>query len=189
MAILGGDDAGGGVIWAPQVIKDASAHGLILAETGRLYDTKKNQRLPSDLKPMPVLTQQELKQYPEPTTKDVVPNHVARYWDLMAMADTHPVNVIGENGLLTDRPGFEVDFLMSTSSVREGATKKHTILMPMRGHWKLSWENGDTVINPGDTVAIPPNLKHEIYPSMTGESSLYRITNTTDPAGPTWKKH
>jgi hypothetical protein len=32
MAILGGDDAGGGVIWAPQVIEDARAHGLVLAK-------------------------------------------------------------------------------------------------------------------------------------------------------------
>ena len=190
MAILGGDDAGGGVIWAPQVIEDASAHGLILAETGRLYDTKKNQHLPSGLKPMPVLTDQELKQYPEPTTKNVVPNHVARYWDLMAMADTHPVNVIGETGILVDRPGFEVDFLTRGSSQKiEEVTDKHSVLMPMRGHWKLLLENGETVINPGDTAAIPPNLKYNIYPAMTGESSLYRITNTDDVAGPTWKKN
>ena len=41
MAILGGDDAGGGVHWAPQVIEDAADHGLILGENGKLYDTKK----------------------------------------------------------------------------------------------------------------------------------------------------
>ena len=190
MAILGGDDAGGGVIWAPQVIDDASTHGLILAETGRLYDTKKGQKLPENVKPKQVLTEKELEQYPELTTKEVVPGHVARYWDLMALADNCPVNVIGQNGLLIDRPGFEVDFLTDGSSQKtDETTKQHTVLMPMRGHWKLSWENGDAVINPGDTAAIPPNLKHKIYPSMTGESSLYRITNTDDPAGPTWKKH
>ena len=190
MAILGGDDAGGGVIWAPQVIKDASAHGLILAETGRLYDTKKGQTLPENIRPMPLLTTQELEEYPELTTKEVLPNHVARYWDLLAMADTLPINVIGENGLLIDRPGFEVDFLTrQSSSQTEESTENHTVLMPMRGHWKLSWENGEVVINPGDTVAIPPNLKHKIFPCMTGEASLYRITNTADLAGPTWKKH
>ncbi len=45
MAVLGGDDAGGGVMWAPQVIQDAADHGLVLAETGKLYDTKKQQGL------------------------------------------------------------------------------------------------------------------------------------------------
>jgi quercetin dioxygenase-like cupin family protein len=49
MAILGGDDAGGGVIWPPQVIQDATEHGLVLGENGRLYDTKKGERLPDDV--------------------------------------------------------------------------------------------------------------------------------------------
>ena len=189
MAILGGDDAGGGVIWAPQVIEDASNHGLILAETGRLYDSKKGQKLPHGIKPMPILSKEELEQFPELSTKEVVPNHVARYWDLMAMADNQPLNVIGENGMLTDRPGFEIDFLTASSASKsEQSTSKHTILMPMRGHWLLSWDGGKITINPGDTAAIPPNFRHGIYPSMTGESSLYRVTNTSDSAGPTWKK-
>ena len=31
------------MIWAPQVIEDAEAHGLVLAEIGRLHDTKLGQ--------------------------------------------------------------------------------------------------------------------------------------------------
>ena len=54
MAILGGDDSGGGVIWAPQVIEDAKAHGLILGENGRLYDSKKGQKLPVGMAPMQI---------------------------------------------------------------------------------------------------------------------------------------
>ena len=46
MAVLGGDDAGGGVIWAPQVIEDARDHGLVLGENGKLYDTTRGQSLP-----------------------------------------------------------------------------------------------------------------------------------------------
>jgi hypothetical protein len=46
MAILGGDDAGGGVIWAPQVITDAKDYGLMLGKNGKLYDTKKGQPCP-----------------------------------------------------------------------------------------------------------------------------------------------
>ena len=61
MAILGGDDAGGGVIWAPQVIQEAAKHGLILSETGRLFDTKKGESLPSGIKKMPLLSDQESK--------------------------------------------------------------------------------------------------------------------------------
>jgi hypothetical protein len=57
--------------------------------------------------------------------------------------------------------------------------------MPMRGYWRLSWSEGSTVLNPGDTAAIPPGLEHSLSPSMTGESSLYRVIATDDPAGPT----
>jgi mannose-6-phosphate isomerase-like protein (cupin superfamily) len=184
MAILGGDDAGGGVIWAPQVIEDAKDHGLVLGQNGKLYDAKKGQTVPADISPMPLLTEEELKAFPEPTTRDVVPDHVARYWDLMALSDRQPAKVIGAEGMLKDRPGFEVDFL-SRGSISDApyAFNRHEVLMPMRGHWRLTWDSGATVLNPGDTAAIPPGLSHSLTPSMTGEASLYRVINTEDPAG------
>ena len=96
MAILGGDDAGGGVHWAPQVIEDAAEHGLILGENGKLYDQKKGQKLPDGIGPMPIMQSEELAKRAELTTRDVVPNHVARFWDMIALSDSRPVNVIGE---------------------------------------------------------------------------------------------
>ena len=184
MAILGGDDAGGGVIWAPQVITDAKDYGLVLGKNGKLYDTKKGQKLPEGVPPMPLLSDEELKAFPELTTRQVLPNHVARYLDMMAMADHQPCKVIGAEGLLRDRPGFEVE-LLTRGSIPDAAyaTDKHEVLMPMRGYWRLTWQNGSTVLNPGDTAAIPPGLSHSLMPSMTGEASLYRVRNTDDPAG------
>jgi len=186
MAILGGDDAGGGVTWAPQVITDAADHGLVLSETGRLYDTKKGEALPDGVKPMPLLTEEELKTIPELPVTDVVPHYVARYYDLMALAGNAPAKVIGEHALLKDKPGFDVDFLTRGSiSAETYSTDRHEILMPMRGHWKLSWEGGSTVLNPGDTAAIPPNIAHALEPSMTGECSCYRVRSNDDEAGAT----
>ena len=83
MAILGGDDAGGGVTWAPQVIEDAADHGLLLGENGKLYDSKKGEALPDGVNPMQVLSDDALAQMPEPAAIDVIPRHVARYLDLM----------------------------------------------------------------------------------------------------------
>ena len=188
MAILGGNNAGGGVIWAPQVIEDAKAHGLLLGANGKLYDTKKDQTVPTDIGLMPMLTDEQLKAYPEPNTLDVVPNHVARYWDMMALADKQPAKVIGPDAMLRDRPGFEVDFMTRGSiSSAPYATERHEIVMVMRGHWKLAWDGGEVVLAPGDTCAVPPRLSHSLTPSMTGEASLFRVRNTDDPAGPTWK--
>ena len=187
MAILGGDDAGGGVIWAPQVIEDARDHGLVLGKNGKLYDTKKGQTLPEGVPPMPLLTEEELKAFPEPTTSDVVPNYVARYLSMMALADRQPAKVIGAQAMLRDRPGFEVE-LLSRGSIAETpyATDQHEVLMVMRGHWRLSWQGGEAVLAPGDTCAVPPGLARSLAPSMTGEASLFRVRNTEDAAGATW---
>jgi mannose-6-phosphate isomerase-like protein (cupin superfamily) len=188
MAILGGNDAGGGVIWAPQVIEAARAHGLMLGDNGRLYDGKKGEKLPDGVKPMPVLTAEELRAFAEPSAAEVVPDCVARYWDLMAMAAGQPAKTIGAQGKLRDRPGFEVD-LLTRGSMPETMyeTARHEILMPMRGYWRLSWPGGSTVLNPGDTAAVPPGLHRALAPSMTGEASLYRVVNTDDPAGASFR--
>ncbi|WP_340255168.1 cupin domain-containing protein [Roseobacter sp. HKCC-CH-9208] len=188
MAILGGDDAGGGVMWAPQVIEDAAAHGLILAETGKLYDTKKGEQLPEGVKPMPLMSAEELAKRPEPTTAEVLPNHVARYWDMVAYADRMPCKVIGQTGLLKDKPGFEVDFVTPASATADRHTHdRPSVLMPVKGHWRVDWDGGSTVLAPGDTMSVPENLSHSAVPSMTGEAALYHIVATDDPAGLTWK--
>ena len=188
MAVLGGDDAGGGVMWAPQVIEDAAEHGLVLAETGKLYDTKKGANLPDGVKPMPLMTEAELAKRPEPTTADVLPNHVARYWDMVALADKKPVLVIGEKGLLRDKPGFEVAFITNRSASEEKHSHKvPSVLMPVKGHWRVDWDGGSATLAAGDTMSVPENIGHSVVPSMTGEAALYHIVATGDPAGHTWK--
>ncbi|MCA0907055.1 cupin [Ruegeria marisrubri] len=187
MSILGGDDAGGGVTWAPQVIEDAQAHGLMLGDNGVLYDSKLGQELPHNVRPMPVLTEEQLKSYPEVPVEDVVGKYVARYWDLMALSANKPAKVIGENALIKDKPGFEVDFLGRGSAVTEPiAAEKPVVLMPASGHWRVSIDGYETAISVGDTALVLPGETYGVQPSMTGQAGLYRITATDDPAGATW---
>ena len=188
MAILGGDDAGGGVHWAPQVIEDAAEHGLILGENGKLYDQKKGQKLPDHISPMPVMQSEELAKRAELTTRDVVPNHVARFWDMFALSDSRPVNVIGENGLLRDKPGFEIDFITRGSAIKNAESHHFpSVLMPVRGHWRISWDSDSAVLAPGDTMSVPAELNHSIVPAVTGEAALYQVKGNGDPAGHTWR--
>lgn len=188
MAILGGDDAGGGVHWAPQVIEDAAEHGLILGENGKLYDQKKGQKLPDNIGPMPIMQSEELAKRAELTTRDVVPNHVARFWDMFALSDSRPVNVIGENGLLRDKPGFEVDFITRGSAIKNAESHHFpSVLMPVRGHWRISWDSDSAVLAPGDTMSVPAELNHSIVPAVTGEAALYQVKGNADPAGHTWR--
>ena len=187
MAILGGDDAGGGVVWAPQVIEDAADHGLVLAETGKLYDTKKGETLPDGIGPMPKLSEEEANGLPEPTTREVVGGYVRRYRDMVALADKTPCKVIGESAIIRDRPGFEVDLVTRASASDAMHSHEHpSVLMPVKGHWRVTWTGGETILAPGDTMSVPAGLDHSAVPSMSGEAALYHVVGTDDPAGATW---
>lgn len=186
MAILGGDDAGGGVVWAPQVIEDAHDHGLILGENGKLYDRKKGEGLPANIAPMPVMTDDNLSMMSEPSVDEVVPRWVARYLDLLALSRDKPVQVIGEQGLIFDKPGFEVEFVTAPSAAPVSAESHYTVLMPVKGFWRLHQNGEDSHIGPGDTAFLQPDTSYELASAMSGEAGLYRIKDTNDPAGPSW---
>ncbi|MGK0363272.1 MAG: quercetin dioxygenase-like cupin family protein [Saprospiraceae bacterium] len=70
-SILGHDDAGGGVIWLPRVIEEATDYGLVLMENGKLVDTTIGEKMPSGMKPMPPLTTAELKTFDEYTPNEM----------------------------------------------------------------------------------------------------------------------
>ena len=59
---------------------------------------------------MPVLTEEEEQSFREPSTKDVVPNFVALYWDMVALFDKQPIQVIGETGSLKINRGLKSIF-------------------------------------------------------------------------------
>jgi mannose-6-phosphate isomerase-like protein (cupin superfamily) len=137
---------------------------------------------------MPILGHEELTKRAELTTADVLPNHVARYWDLVALSDRQPVKVIGADGILRDRPGFEVHFITRGSAGNEARHHdRPAVLMPVKGHWRVDWKGGSTTLAKGDTMSVPADLAYRLTPSMSGEAALYHVLGTDDPAGPTQK--
>jgi quercetin dioxygenase-like cupin family protein len=95
--------------------------------------------------------------------------------------------VIGADGVLRDKPGFEVDMITRASA--SDTPHSHdvpSVLMPVKGHWRVTWPGGETVLAPGDTMSVPEGLPHAAVPSMTGEAALYHVVGTGDPAGLTW---
>jgi mannose-6-phosphate isomerase-like protein (cupin superfamily) len=186
MAILGGDDAGGGVIWAPHVLDAAHDHGLILAETGRLYDTAKGEQLPDGVQPMPRLTDAELEAFPEAKAADVVPTFVKRYWDMKALSTDRPVSVIGpgKDAMICDRTGFEVSFMQAGSDAAY-TMEQDEVLMVHRGYWRLSCEGNDVTLAPGDVCSVPPRLTRSLAPCRSGDAALFRVKKTDDAPGKT----
>ncbi|MEZ5789894.1 MAG: hypothetical protein R3D34_03555 [Nitratireductor sp.] len=158
MAILGGDDAGG-VIWAPV---DRGREGSRLwcwEPAAGLYDSKKGQTLPEGVKPMPLLNAEELARGLQCRCRSpIMWRDIGTWWRLQT---ANPVKVIGEHGILRDRPGFEVDFMTRKSASEEmHMHDRPSVLMPVRGHWRLVFEGGETVLNPGDTASVPAGLSH-----------------------------
>lgn len=76
-SILGHDDAGGGVVWAPRVIEEAKGHGLVLLENGKLVDTTIGETVPKGMKPMPPLTEKQMQAFDQYTLKQMSA-HVGR---------------------------------------------------------------------------------------------------------------
>ncbi|MEM1215756.1 MAG: cupin domain-containing protein [Bacteroidota bacterium] len=70
-AVLGHDDAGGGVQWLPRVIKEAQGYGLVLLENGQLVDTTLGETIPEDLQPMPMLSATELATFDQYTPEQM----------------------------------------------------------------------------------------------------------------------
>jgi mannose-6-phosphate isomerase-like protein (cupin superfamily) len=187
MSVLGGDDAGGGVIWAPQVIEEARAHGLVLSEQGRLYDTKKGESLPPGVGPMPPLTPDALQAYPELPPAAIVPRFVARYLDMISRALHEPAAVIAaRDALIADRPGFAIDLLARHSlPAAMRRTRAYEVLLVHRGHWRLAFGDEAALLAPGDTCTIRAGTEIALAPTMAGEAAIFRVTPTDDPAGPT----
>lgn len=95
--------------------------------------------------------------------------------------------MIGEDAILKDKPGFEVNFLSRGSAVEAAVEAvKPVVLMPASGHWHIKIDDVETTISVGDTALVLPGESYCAAPSMTGEAGLYRITATDDAAGATW---
>ena len=188
MAILGGDDAGGGVIWAPEVLSEAKKHGLILSEKGKIYDTLKDQQIPNHENEMKPLKDVELKNFPEYTTSEVVPYYVARYLDLYSLSSETSCKVIGEKGKIYDKPGFEVEFISDKSKNNYGIYTKDVVFMPVDGYWRIKSEMFDIILNPGDTFSLPKNNKYTLEPTKPGIASIYKVIPTDDSPGSTQRK-
>ena len=188
MAILGGNDAGGGVIWAPEVLSEAKKHGLILSEKGKIYDTLKDQQIPNNENEMKPLKDDELKNFPEYTTSEVVPYYVARYLDLYSLSSETSCKVIGEKGKIYDKPGFEVEFISDKSKNNYGIYTKDVVFMPVDGYWRIKSEMFDIILNPGDTFSLPKNNKYTLEPTKPGIASIYKVIPTDDNPGSTQRK-
>jgi hypothetical protein len=171
-AVLGGDDSGGGVLWAPQVIEAAQAHGLVLLENGLLIDMHNGESIPDGIHPRKLLKGDELDAFDRNNIED--PNRV------IVRKSQSGSHVLGtsDKAKIREKPGFEI----RRTSGLESSELDHllpVVLICNEGDFCI----GGHSIKTGDVVYLDAGESSKIEFSSTCE--IFLITPTKDLAGPT----
>ena len=206
-SLLGNDDAGGGVEWLPRVIQEAEGYGLILLENGKLIDTTIGETIPEGIKPMPILTQEQLANFDQYTVEEMTKHigFVGKYksssfnnfpnqnpntlnWiDILGPQDSKKHNFAVKPGD-PNGDGFNVYALQSVS---EGATGKYSrdeveVLLVHRGEFEIYCSyNGEELkatLKDGDIFSFPKGATRSIETKTYGLA--YFIVGTDYPNNP-----
>ena len=182
-AVLGGDDSGGGVIWAPEVLKEACKHGLTLLESGELVDTGAGEEIPAGILPLTPASGAELNFYSRNTITDASKVVVTRP-DESTYRETE---LIGRSSkaAIREYPGFEVRRVQwgKGEEVPWRPPNLDTVLISNLGSVALS---GGEVLGPGDVVLIEAGEEAiDVKPLPAEVSELFVVIRTDDPAGET----
>ena len=142
-AVLGGNDSGRGVLWAPQVIEAARAHGLVLLENGLLIDTHNGESIPDGIAPRKPLRGADLEAFDQNNIED--PSRV------LARKSESSSLVLGTSNKATIRemPGFEI-FRTSGLETIELGDSSPAVLICNEGSFQI----GDQLIENGDVVYL-----------------------------------
>ncbi len=171
-AVLGGNDSGGGVLWAPQVIEAAQAHGLVLLENGLLIDTHNGESIPDGIAPRKPMEGADLEVFDQNNIED--PSRV------LARKSESSSLILGTSDKATIRemPGFEI-FRTSGLETIELGDSSPAVLICNEGSFQI----GDQLIGKGDVVYLDAGDFSTI--EFSTDCEVFLATPTSDPAGPT----
>ena len=155
-AVLGNDDPGR-VTWAPKVFEMARDYGLVLLENGQLIDTAAGEAVPSDTAAM------------TPTSPEVASSlqrMTAAQADALVVRDDRAsgapeAGIIGERAPLAWTHGFtldRIDIAAGGQSARLVTGNRAEVAFVHQGIVVVSGDDGRIVLQPGDTMSLPPNL-------------------------------
>ena len=182
-SVLGGEDSGGGVLWAPEVLQEARNHGLTLLESGQLINTREGEEIPAGIPPMTSSSEAELSFYSRNTITDTSKVVVTRP-GVWAYRETE---LIGRspNAAIGERPGFEVRRVQwgNGEEIPWRLPNLDTVLISNTGSVVLS--SGET-LGVGDVTLIQAGEEEiDVKPLPDGASELFIVIATNDPAGET----
>ena len=182
-SVLGGDDSGGGVVWAPEVLEEASNHGLTLLESGQLVNTREGEEIPEGIPPVTPVSKTGLSFHSRNTITDASKFVVKRPAE-WAHRETELIGR-SSNAVIRERPGFEVRRVQwgNGEEIPWRVSNLDTVLISNTGSVVLS---GGEALGPGDVALIQAGEEEiDVKPLPGGASELFTVIGTDDPAGET----
>ena len=182
-SVLGGDDSGGGVVWAPEVLEEARDHGLTLLQSGQLANSLDGEEISTEILPLTPINEAELSFYSRNTITDASKGVASRPNDAIYCE----TELIGRssNAVIGERPGFDVRRVQwgHGEDIPWCVPNLDTVLISNAGSVVLS--NGET-LGSGDVALIQAGEEEIDIKPLSGEvSELFIVTATDDPAGET----
>ena len=182
-SVLGGDDSGGGVVWAPEVLEEARDHGLTLLQSGQLANSLDGEEISTEILPLTPINEAELSFYSRNTITDASKVVAPRPNDSIYCE----TKLIGRssNAVIGERPGFDVRRVQwgHGEDIPWCVPNLDTVLISNAGSVVLS--NGET-LGSGDVALIQAGEEEIDIKPLSGEvSELFIVTATDDPAGET----
>jgi len=182
-SVLGGDDSGGGVVWAPEVLEEARDHGLTLLQSGQLANSLDGEEISTEILPLTPINEAELSFYSRNTITDASKVVASRPNDSIYCE----TELIGRssNAVIGERPGFDVRRVQwgHGEDIPWCVPNLDTVLISNAGSVVLS--NGET-LGSGDVALIQAGEEEIHIKPLSGEvSELFIVTATDDPAGET----
>jgi mannose-6-phosphate isomerase-like protein (cupin superfamily) len=194
-AVLGGDDPGH-VTWAPQVIREATGHGLILLEDGRLIDTTAGDKIPAGAAIAHPLSDAQMRRFRRdgaavlgiarhdsirPTPAIGIPGFEAETEAVIGL--DAPAPIAWPHGFVLRR--------IKAASGRASRPHRHedqSVYIVHSGSWRIDWRDGASggsiELKSGDTFTMPPGMIRTISATGPGESVSWLVLRGDRPAAP-----
>ena len=203
-ALLGHDDAGGGIEWHPEVLLEGRKHGLFLRKDKTLADTVAGDPEPSAEELYPVMSPQEVAAHDDYSVEEMM-KHVSLKRKLAPVPSSlsggsvephtfEQYNVIGDpedsrEWTIRSRDdlalfAFEMD---QGGRVPMQSRKEKCVLLNLEGDVKLrfggSGEGAEVVLTPGDTFDLPKGMPFGLE-GLRGRSRTLLVTAGRNPGEP-----
>lgn len=204
--VLGGDDTGG-IIWSPDVLREAADTGLYLAPDNSLIDTDAGESPDHVIAPVSDDELEAIDRYTDEQLEDHAVRRDDRDWSeralLSSMLPGHATSVapVLGFGMSEDRrhrapvmtaQGFSVEWLRIPAGHSTGTHRLHEpqVLLLAEGEWKIGFNDGDELIESkpadGSVISLPPGAWRNFTNTGSGDAFAAVICGTDSPNTIEW---